>query len=299
MLEYGSMPLVSILIPVLNEETVIEQTVRSVADAMRGAGESFEIVVIDDGSRDRTPKILHDMQLPELRIVTHPLNRGYGSSMKTGIRQSKGDIIGTVDADGTYPIASFGSLLAAMKSSHADMVVGARTKKGVRIPFIRRPAKMIVNTLARVLTGRRIPDLNSGMRLFTRELAEQFTHLYPQRFSFTITITLAALTNDYLVEYVPIDYHKRTGKSTLSSGVNGLKNFANFLGLIVRIVTYFRPLRFFLWPSLLLFFAGLGTIIYTLKTDRNISDSGMLMLLTGLQIGLFGLLAEGVSRTRR
>ncbi|MEK7591138.1 MAG: glycosyltransferase family 2 protein [Patescibacteria group bacterium] len=288
----------SLLVPVLNEEGVIEETIRTLDHTLKTTSEPYEIVVIDDGSKDRTPGILRGLHVPALRVITHPINRGYGASMKTGIRHSKGDIIGTVDADGTYPLTSFPALLKDMKSSQADMVVGARTKKGAKIPFIRRPAKWIVNKLANTLAGARIPDLNSGMRLFTRELGERFMHLYPQRFSFTITITLAALTNDYMVRYVPIDYMKRHGKSTLSSGMNGLKNFANFLGLIVRIVTYFRPLKFFIWPSMLLMIGGAVTIGYTLYIDRNISDSGMLMLLSGLQIGLFGLLAEAVVRQR-
>ena len=290
--------MLSLLVPVLNEEGVIEETIRTLDRVLKVTGESYEIVVIDDGSTDDTPQILARLNLPTLRIVTHAHNRGYGSSMKTGIRQSKGEIIGTVDADGTYPLEAFGALLKEMQSAKADMVVGARTKKGVQIPLVRRPAKWIVNALANTLAGIRIPDLNSGMRVFSRELAERFMHLYPQRFSFTITITLAALTNDYIVRYVPIDYHKRTGKSTLSSGMNGLKNFMNFLGLIIRIVTYFRPLKFFIWPSLLLVIAGAATIVTTIVTQRNISDSGMLMLLTGLQIGLFGLLAEVVVRNR-
>ena len=242
--------------------------------------------------------MLSGLSMPSLHVITHPQNRGYGSSMKTGIRQSKGNIIGTVDADGTYPLSMFAALLTEMKHTNADMVVGARTKKGVQIPLIRRPAKWVVNMLANTLAGIRIPDLNSGMRVFSRPLAERFMHLYPQRFSFTITITLAALTNDYIVRYVPIDYRKRTGKSTMGSGINGLKNFVNFLGLIVRIITYFRPLKFFIWPSIFLMILGIGVISYTLYTDLNISDSGMLMLLSGLQIGLFGLLAEVVIRQR-
>ncbi|MBI1934280.1 glycosyltransferase family 2 protein [Candidatus Peregrinibacteria bacterium] len=291
--------MLSILVPVFNEEGAIEETLRTLDDVLHIAGEPYEIVVIDDGSRDRTPTILASLSIPALRVITHPQNRGYGSSMKTGIRQSKGGIIGTVDADGTYPLTMFGTLFTDLKSTNADMVVGARTKKGVRIPLIRKPAKWMVNALANTLAGIRIPDLNSGMRLFSRELAERFMHLYPQRFSFTITITLAALTNDYIVRYVPIDYHKRRGKSTLSHGMNGFKNFVNFLGLVIRIITYFRPLKFFIWPSTLLIVLGFGTICYTLYSDRNISDSGILMLLTGLQIGLFGLLADIVVRYRQ
>lgn len=288
----------SLLIPVFNEEEVIEQTLRDAHAALQNIGDAFEIVVMNDGSTDRTGAILKQISIPGLRVITHPTNKGYGASMKTGIRHAKGNLIGTVDADGTYPIKEFPMLLEHMNNAQADMIVGARTKQGVQIPLIRRPAKWIVSLLANTLTGIDIPDLNSGMRIFTRELAERFMHLYPQKFSFTITITLAALTNDYIVVYHPIDYFKRIGKSTLSSGFNGIKNFVNFLGLIIRIVTYFRPLKFFAWPSLLLTILGIGIILQTLLIDRNISDAGLLLLLTGIQIGFFGLLAEAIVRNR-
>ncbi len=290
--------MLSLLIPVYNEQDAAEETVRRAYEALSRTGERFEVLVLDDGSTDRTPEVLADLHLPAVQIIRHPLNLGYGSSMKMGIRRSTGDIIATIDADGTYPVEDFPKLLEEMQRTHADMVVGARTKKGAKIPWNRRPAKVIVNALANALAGQRIPDLNSGMRVFTRILAERYMHLYPQRFSFTITITLAALTNGYFVHYVPIDYFARRGRSTLSSGLNGLRNFMNFLGLVVRIVTYFRPLKFFIWPSTLLFLTGLGTIITTIVRDANVSDAGLLLLLTGLQIGLFGLLADIVVRTR-
>ena len=287
----------SLLIPVFNEEAVIERTVREAHDTLQDAG-PFEIIVINDGSADRTEEILTELRLPHLRLINHPYNKGYGASMKTGIRHSQGILIGTVDADGTYPIGEFPTLIQKMDTAHADMIVGARTKKGVQIPLIRRPAKWLVSLLANTLTGIDIPDLNSGMRIFTRELAERFMHLYPQKFSFTITITLAALTNDYIVVYHPINYFKRIGKSTLSSGCNGLRNFLNFLGLIIRIITYFRPLKFFAWPAAILIIFGISTLIRTLAIDRNISDAGLLLLLTGIQVGFFGLLADVVVRNK-
>lgn len=290
--------MLSVLIPTFNEEQAIETTVRHVHSTFTPLQGPFEIIVIDDGSTDRTPHILEGMQLPHLKIITHPRNRGYGASMKTGIRRSRGTLIATIDADGTYPIEAFPELIRELRDKDADMVVGARVKKGARIPFIRRPAKAILSLLARMLTGTSIPDLNSGMRIFTRELGERYMHLYPRRFSFTITITLAALTNDYVVTFLPIDYHKRIGRSTMSSGLNGIRNFLQFLSLIVRIISCFRPLKFFAWPSLLLLLTGTTSILVTLWKDANISDSGLLLLLTGLQIGLFGLLAEIVVRNR-
>ncbi len=290
--------MVSLLIPAFNEEGCIDQVVRRAHDVLTKGGEEFEIVVIDDGSRDKTAEILRGMNLPHLRVVTHPVNRGYGAAMKTGIRHSKGELIAMTDADGTYPLEMIPEFVALLKKKELDMVVGARTKKGVKIPLIRRPAKALVALLARILTGIKIPDINSGLRVYRRPLAERFMHLYPQGFSFTITITLAALTNDYLVEYVPIDYYKRIGKSTLSSGFNGFKNFIAFLHLIVRIVTYFRPLRFFGGIASFLLIVGVGLIGYTVWKEANISDSGLLIFLTGLQVGLFGLLADVSARVR-
>ncbi len=285
----------TLLIPVFNEEQSIEQTLSAALATLEKLGEEFEIVVINDGSSDRTAEILASLDIQQMKVITHPRNRGYGASMKTGIRHSRGEVIGTTDADGTYPIEQLTPMLQILQEKEVDMVVGARTNKK-QIPLIRRPAKAIVNALANSLVGMKIPDTNSGLRVFRRDLAERYMHLYPQGFSFTMTITLASLTNDHLVEFYPIDYFKRQGKSSMSSGLNGPKHFLNFLGLVVRIMMYFRPIKFFLLPSILLLAAGIGTIVHTITTSNNISDAGMLLLLTGLQVGLFGLLAEVVVR---
>ncbi len=291
--------MLSLIIPVYNEQEAIEETIATAHDVFSKIGEPFEILVINDGSTDGTSKILNATHPSNVHIITHPINRGYGASMKTGIRRAKGELIAITDADGTYPIADFPKLLSVMRSQNADMVVGARTKKGAKIPLVRRPAKVVVACLANALTGMKIPDNNSGMRIFTKTMAEEFMHLYPQGFSFTITITLAAITSDYIVTFVPIEYFKRKGKSSLSSGFNGIRNFLNFLSLIIRITTYFRPLRFFVWPSIVLMFSGILYILHTLRLEDNVSDAGMLLLLTGIQIGLFGILAEVVVRQGR
>ncbi|MBT3293363.1 glycosyltransferase family 2 protein [Candidatus Peregrinibacteria bacterium] len=288
--------MISLVIPVYNEANQVEETINLATKTLNNIGEDFEIIAVNDGSSDTSAAILAGINNPKLTVLHHKINTGYSSSLKTGIRHSKGEIIAITDADGTYPVNELAGLFEHMKKTDADMVIGARTKQGAKIPLVRKPAKAIIALLANSLTGVKIPDNNSGLRIFRKDLCEQFWHLYPERFSFTITITLAALTNGYLVEFVPIDYYKRSGKSSMSSGFNGIKNFMNFIGLIIRIVTYFRPLRFFIWPSLLLLIGGIAIAISTIVTDRNISDAGLLLIVTGVQVGLFGLLADVIVR---
>ncbi len=291
--------MISVIIPVFNEKEAIDETIAAVDSTFTSTGEEFEILVINDGSTDGTEKTLAKKLPKNTYVLTHPVNRGYGASMKTGLRRAKGDLIAITDADGTYPIKDFPKLLKEIQETDADMVVGARTKKGAKIPLIRRPAKWVINILVNWVSNMKVPDNNSGMRIFKKSMAEEFMHLYPQGFSFTITITLAAITSDYLVRYVPIDYFKRKGSSSMSAGINGVKHFLFFLGLITRITTYFRPLRFFAWPAFLMIIGGISYIAYTLQMEANVSDAGMLLILTGLQIGLFGILAEVVVRQGR
>ncbi len=173
------------------------------------------------------------------------------------------------------------------------MVVGARTRKGVNIPFERIIPKKIVLLLAIFLTGENIEDINSGMRIFSKSLAYKFWHLFPNKWSFTSTLTLSSHLSNYTVKYVPINYKKRTGKSSLKAF-----DFFYFLTLIIRLVVYFNPLKFFFWPGIAFTATGGGWILYTLITERNITDTGILIFSTGIQIAFFGLIADLIVKTR-
>ncbi|MBI3034083.1 glycosyltransferase family 2 protein [Candidatus Woesearchaeota archaeon] len=279
--------MISVLIPVYNEEKSVAATIERIKKAM--GKQQHEIIAINDGSTDKSGKIVSS--IAGIRSISHPYNLGYGAALKTGLKNAKGEWVLITDADGTYPIESIPELLKYREQY--DMVVGSRSGKNV--PNMRKPAKAILGLLANILTGKKIPDLNSGFRLFRKDVAMKFMSLYPSGFSFTITITLACLTNDYTVKYVPIEYSKREGKSTISP----LKDFLGFMTLIVRIIMYFEPLKFFLIPSLLLIFAGIADGIYEFITIRNIAQLPVILLLAGLQIGLLGLLADLVVKKSR
>lgn len=287
--------MVSVVIPVYNEATAVGGTLARLRTALAASGMTAEIIAVDDGSTDATPEILG--QTAGLRVIRHPENRGYGAALKTGIRAATGEIIGIVDADGSYPAEEFPRLLTALTEG-TDMAIGVRTGRGPAFPLLRRPGKAIVSLLAAFLVGRSIPDINSGMRVMRRELVERFFRLFPDGFSFTTTLTLAALTNRVGVTWIPIPYAPRQGTSVLTFRRGLLQEFPNFLALIVRMVTYFRPLRFFAVPSLLFLLLGVANLTRTLVVDRNITDASLLLIVVGIQIGLMGLVADLVVRSR-
>lgn len=282
---------ITVLIPAYNEEDGIGGVLDALQELMRTRGIDGELIVIDDGSTDNTALVAESRN--GVRLIRHDSNRGYGSALKTGIRQAKHDFILIADADGTYPIEAIPALLECMDQS--DMVVGARIGQHVRIPLARRPAKWLLSRLANHLARREIPDLNSGLRIFRKELAERFFPLFPDGFSFTITITLAALTNDYRVMFVPVNYYKRTGKSSIRPS----RDFFGFLSLIVRMTVYFNPLRIFLPVSTFLFLIGMVKGAVDVYLHNSVGVGTGMTILVALLILCLGLLADLIIRRTR
>ncbi len=277
-------PAVSIVIPAYNEENGIGP----VLEELRRLDPSWEILVVDDGSTDHTAE---RAERGGARVLRHPVNRGYGAALKTGIRAAHAAWIVITDADGTYPNERIPELVQGLETSH--MVVGARTGGKVHIPLIRRPAKWALNQLANYLSETRIPDLNSGLRAFRKEDVLRFFDILPSGFSFTTTITLAFHVNDRFVTYIPIDYHKRAGRSK----IRPLHDTANFAALIMRTILYFRPLKIFLPVSLFLFVAALAIFIYSwIWTPKIMDASVVITLMSSVQMAAIGLLADLIDK---
>ena len=285
--------MVSVVIPAYNESASVKEVVEKVKAALESTGYQFEIIVVDDGSTDGTAAALVGYGL---NIITHPENKGYGASLKTGIRSAKGDIIVITDADGTYPASMIPALVREIKDGGYDMAVGASTGKDVNIPLVRRPAKFVLKKLADYLAETKIPDLNSGLRAFKKELAFRYFHLLPSGFSFTTTITLALLSDGYNVKYLPIDYLMRTGGK---SKIRPLKDFSNFFLLIIRVICYFNPLKVFLPASLIFLAIGGYHIVETMVRFHRVTEAGLLAVLLGFQIGFIGLITDVMVRRDR
>ncbi len=276
---------VSVVIPAFDEEEGIGATLEDVKRALAPLGVPFECIVIDDGSTDRTAQCA---QAAGARVISLPENRGYGAALKTGFRAAAHDVIVILDADGTYPASSIPALLR--DAAQYDMVVGARTGANVEIPLERRPAKAFLRWLASYLVGRPIPDLNSGLRVIRRPLFERFEHLLPQGFSFTTTITMAALSTDALVRFVPIDYLARVGRSKIRP-----RHAFEFTLLILRTIVYFHPLKVFLPAGALFFCGGFAKFLYDLWLD-NLSETAVTGFLGAAILWAVGLLSDQIAR---
>ncbi len=276
---------VSVLIPAYNEEESITATVETISKQREFA--DLEIIVINDGSKDRTGEIARTLPVT---LVEHETNYGYGAALKTGMQHAKHDYIMIVDADGTYPLEDIPRLMK--EAPNCDMVVGARTGAVVHVPMMRKPGKWIITRLAEYLSAQKIPDLNSGFRIFRKSVALQFLPLYPDGFSFTTTITLAMLTNHFRVKFLPINYHKRVGKSS----IHPVRDFTNFTILIIRICACFKPLNVFVPPALVMILIGLIKSTRDYLVVHHIGILAMILVVTGVQMLFIGLLADLIDR---
>lgn len=277
---------ISIVVPAFNEENGIGPVLDSLLETMAGSGLEFEILVVDDGSRDGTAAVA---QARDVCVLRHPENRGYGAALKTGIRRAHHDLIAITDADGTYPNERLPDLVRRAVEGRYDMVVGARTGAEVHIPLARRPAKWALTRLANYLAGLQIPDLNSGLRVFRRDAVTEFFRLLPCGFSFTTTLTLALLTNDYNVDYVPIDYHARTGQSK----IHPIRDTINFFSLVVRLVLSFRPMRVFVPLALVFLVISLVKVLYDVYAyDFHLATSTVVLVTLTFQVMVLGMIAD-------
>ena len=279
---------VSIIIPAFNEAGHIAEQIRATRNIMYTTDWQFEIIVVDDGSVDGTGQAA---AAEGVRVLRHRQNRGYGAALKQGIDTAGYDWILITDADGTYPSEAIPELLAA--ADDHEMVVGARVGHTVKIPLVRRPAKWFLGRLASYLAGCHLPDLNSGLRLMRKDLIATYRSLLPSGFSFTTTITLAAVCNDYQVAYVPINYYARHGKSKIRPW-----HAYDFALLVLRTIVCFNPLKIFLPTGALLALIGLAKGVYDVS-HSNLSDGTVLALLGALIIWAMGLLADQNARMMR
>lgn len=275
---------VTIIIPAYQEEKGIGPVLEQLQTVLAKMGKSYPIIVVDDGSTDRTAEIAKSFGV---EVYHHEENRGYGAALKTGIRHTQSEYILIIDADGTYPPDELPRILEHLDMY--DMVVGARDWVQPSRAF----AKWVLRQLANFLAETKIPDLNSGLRLIRKSLVESFWHILPNGFSFTTTITLSALCNGYSVKYVPVRYLKREGKSKIMP----VRNTWQFLMLIIRTIIYFNPLRVFMPVGMGMILLGIIVGIYSKFFLGKLMDVSTITAITaGVEILMIGFLADLISK---
>jgi glycosyltransferase involved in cell wall biosynthesis len=234
------MTILSVVIPAYNEEDGIAEIasrVLAVAPALMKVGvDQLELLVVDDGSRDRTVDVAQN--IPGVRLICHPKNKGYGAALKTGFSHARGELIGFLDADGTYPPEYFPQLCQSALNG-ADLVIGSRMAgEKSEMPFTRRVGNFFFANLLTLLSHQKVTDSASGMRVFKSEILRQIYPL-PDGLNLTPVMSTRALHEGIRIKEVPIPYSERVGRSKLSV----IRDGRIFMQSMLWTVLSYNPVR--------------------------------------------------------
>ncbi|MFP3043051.1 glycosyltransferase family 2 protein [Treponema primitia] len=283
--------MISVVIPVYNEGNAIKNTVIEIRKIFETENiNEYEIVLVNDGSTDNTPNEIEDLGCT---IVTNPHNIGYGFSLKRGIQKAKYDIIAITDADLTYPFEYIPQFLKEFEKGF-DLIVGARTGKNYKESFLKGLLRMLLQGFVEFVAGRKIKDINSGLRVFSKQAVLPFFNRLCNTFSFTTSQTLAYMMNGKFVKYIDIPYHKRAGKSK----VKLFKDSVHTMQYIIEAAVYYNPLKIF--SAFSVFCILLSIIGFIFSTTLNINVGyylgigGLLVSLIIFCIGLLGVLLKQI-----
>jgi glycosyltransferase involved in cell wall biosynthesis len=274
---------VSIILPAYNEEKAIRKVLSDVQAAMEGTNYGYEIIVVDDFSTDRTVELAQEFPV---RIIRRAKNGGSGATRKTGIQYARGDIVVMLDTDDSYSAEDIPLMLSYFPEY--DQVNGARTSEEGTMPWLRGPAKWLLRKIAVFLTNYPIPDLNTGLKAFKRNIMINYLWVIPDGFSCVTAMTLAFITNGHFIKYIPTTYKKRVGESKF----HPLRDTYNYLLTIYRMILYFHPMKAF---SLIFWFLAVfgltRTLVNRIFLGYMLMGDIVILLSAGLVL-IIGLLAE-------
>ncbi len=289
---------VTVVLPCFNEQDHVLLELERITAAMDVSGFSYELLVIDDKSTDGTLDILKQAlpSYPRMRLMPFRVNGGSGTARRIGTAEACGRVVVWTDADMTYPnerIPEFVQYL--IDNPDVDQVVGARTSEQGTHKILRVPAKWLIRKTAERLSSAKIPDLNSGLRAFRREVALPYLRLLPPGFSCVTTITMSFLSNQHPVDYLSIDYAKRSGTSKF----HFVQDAYRYILQVLRMVMYFNPIKVLMPIALTMLVVGLvkGTVD-VVRYDFRITTNSMLLFVTGMIIVALALLADLIVRSR-
>jgi len=283
--------MISIVIPAYNEENAIAETIILIEKVMNEMTDTpYEIIVVNDCSTDKTELYANSAGA---RVITKLQNLGYGHSLKMGILSAQYDTILITDADGTYPIDFIPRLIEYYRAGY-DMVVGARTGKNYKEGRVKQPLRLLLKFLVEFACGRKIPDPNSGLRIFSKKEILPMLPTLCDRFSFTTSMTLAFMMLQKYVLYIDIPYERRVGKSKVKLFKDSLLTFQ----YIVQAVNFYNPIKIFLIIALFIFVNSVILLIIGLLCQIKTSiQLGVGLFVTALIIFGMGLIADLIKQT--
>ena len=294
----GPVPYVTIVLPCYNEGAHVLQEIDRITAAMGASELTYEVLCIDDASTDDTLDVLRHAQrtYPHLRILPFRRNGGSGTARRIGTQQARGEIVVWTDADMTYENERIPELVRILRDDATyDQVVGARTTEEGTHKWARVPAKWLIRKIAEWLTKSRIPDLNSGLRAFRRDVSLPYLRLLPAGFSCVTTITIAFLSNQHDIQYVETSYAKRAGVSKF----HFVRDAYRYILQVLRMVMYFDPLKVLMPPALWMIVIGLvKAVVDMVRHPFYFPASTVLLIVSGIMIASLALLSDLVVRSR-
>ncbi|WP_462187461.1 MULTISPECIES: glycosyltransferase family 2 protein [unclassified Frankia] len=291
-------PYVTIVLPCYNEQDHVVLELERITAAMDASGYSYEVLAIDDKSTDNTLAVLREVapRFPCMRVMPFRRNGGSGTARRIGTQEARGKIVVWTDADMTYPNERIPEFVRYLDDNlDVDQVVGARRTEEGTHKWARVPAKWFIRIIAQRLSGMKIPDLNSGLRAFRRDVSLPYLRLLPPGFSCVTTITMSFLSNQHPVDYLPIDYAKRSGTSKF----HPFRDARRYILQVLRMVMYFDPIKVLM--PVALWIMGLGfvkLIVDVIRYDFHVATSTLLAILVGFQIVVLALIGDLVARSR-
>lgn len=273
---------ISLVIPCFNERSAIEQTIDEINFLLAKA--LFEIIVVDDGSFDGTYEILKNRK--DIKLLRNPYNKGYGFSIKKGIMAATGEIIAITDADGTYPIESILLMVKKLEEGY-DMVIGKRENLKNLDPFVKKLSRFLFKHIAQFVAGEKILDVNSGLRVFRRDVISKYMVNTSSGFSFSLSTTLIFILEGLSVYYFPIEYRPRIGKSKIKY----FRDILRSAQILTETITLYNPIKIFMLISGLISLLGFIILLIPVFSELLSSSFGIMgfMILQGIALYTFSL----------
>lgn len=281
-------PLISVVIPAYNEAEGIATLLEKIITL--GYHQSYEVIVVDDGSSDLTAEIVKKFPV---RLLKHNTNKGYGAALKTGIRKSRGQKIIMLDSDGQHD-PEYIPQIAALLEEH-ELVIGERTADSFQVKN-RQGGKKLIRKVGEYLFDQKLPDFNSGLRGFDRELIKGMLHMMPNGFSFSTTSTMAFIKEGYSIGTLPIMVAERQGRA---SNVKFIRDGSKTMLLLFRIIMLFNPLKIFFPFSVIVTSLGILWGIYAYIFVGRFANSATLVTMLGMFLFFIGLIADQIAIMNR